>query len=83
MDAIFKCPCDAGQHLGDKVLALQIVGLADNILYRTIVLLEDPNDPIDKLTGRRKQYGIMPCREGCRPPQKGVVAPPRNTPPTT
>jgi hypothetical protein len=75
-DVIFQCPCHAGKELGAKVLRLQICGLADNVLYRTIVLMEDPTDPIDKVKGRRTTYGVLPCRK-CDPPPPGTIPPNR------
>ena len=76
-DVIYKCPCHAGQELGAKVLRLRIVGRADDVLYRTIIVMEDPTDTPDKITGRRKSYGVRPCRE-CDPPPPGTIPPVRS-----
>lgn len=72
-DRIFECPCLAARDLGDKALRLQIIGMADTVLYRAVVLLEDPTEPEDKVLGRRKRYGIIPCKKSCAPPPKGTL----------
>lgn len=74
-DHIWECPCLAARDLGEKALRLQIIGRADTVLYRTVVLLVDPTEPDDRLSGRRKTYGIIPCKRGCEPPPKGTLPP--------
>lgn len=70
MERIFLCPCHAAKELKSKIHSLKIMGLADDVLYRTIVLMEDENDPIDPTTNKRTQYGVRPCTK-CDPPEPG------------
>ncbi len=60
---LFQCPGDFAKRTGLDPRKMRQIGLGDTVLYRTVILAEDP------ATGKR--YDLLPCRNGCVPPLHG------------
>ena len=61
----FACPCDYAARTGLDPRKCRQVGLADSVLYRTILIATDERGG--------EPFYLVPCRKGCTPPPAGQL----------
>lgn len=68
----FKCPCEFASKTGKDPRTMRLIGFADTILYRTVLITVDPTeDPVNRF-GDRQEYHFQPCST-CKPPAPGQL----------
>jgi len=72
----FRCPCDFAAKTGKDPRTMRLVGLADTVLYNTVLVTIDPTEaPVNRF-GDHQHYEFQPCKQNCNPPPPGELPKP-------